>query len=222
MEALLFDFDGVIIDSVPVRTRGFRQIFEGYPAEAVEALIAYHRINGGISRFVKIRYFFETLLRTPITEAKVQEFAGRYSQIMRSELADFSVIIPETLEFIRRIHGRVRLHIASGSEEQELRWLCETLGIAAFFDSIHGSPTPKTTLVADLMAARGYRREAVCLIGDSINDYEAAEASGIGFFGYNNPELRGTGAGYIEGFAGLDLSDLSGGRYSLQSAKGDA
>ena len=38
------------------------------------------------------------------------------------------------------------------------------------------------------------------LIGDSINDYEAAKVNGISFFGYNNKMLIQKGA-YIEKFS---------------------
>ena len=59
---ILFDFDGVILDSMPIREYGFRKIFENYDVALVEKLLVYHNQNGGLSRYVKIRYFFEKLL----------------------------------------------------------------------------------------------------------------------------------------------------------------
>jgi phosphoglycolate phosphatase-like HAD superfamily hydrolase len=38
------------------------------------------------------------------------------------------------------------------------------------------------------------------LIGDSINDYEAAEESNIDFYGYNNEELKEVSKKYINNF----------------------
>jgi beta-phosphoglucomutase-like phosphatase (HAD superfamily) len=61
---VIWDFDGVIIDSMPIRGQGFEEIFKDFAAVHVEELMRYHRANGGLSRFVKIRYFFEVILDT--------------------------------------------------------------------------------------------------------------------------------------------------------------
>ena len=54
---VLFDFDGVIIDSMPIKTEGFRKVFEGFEPAAVEKLLDYHNLNGGLSLYVKIFEF---------------------------------------------------------------------------------------------------------------------------------------------------------------------
>ncbi len=56
---ILWDFDGVILDSMPIREYGFRKIFENYDISLVDKLINYHKRNGGLSRYVKIKYFYE-------------------------------------------------------------------------------------------------------------------------------------------------------------------
>ena len=71
MEAIFFDFDGVILDSMPIRDLGFREIFRMYDDQVVEQLISYHKVNGGLSRFHKIKYFFNELLNTSISEEKI-------------------------------------------------------------------------------------------------------------------------------------------------------
>jgi len=157
-------------------------------------------------------------LHQEISDAEVDVFARRYSEIMKAHLTDPGVIIEESLAFIRRMRGKQPMHVVSGSEEQELRYLCEQLGLDAYFDSVHGSPTPKNELVAALMRRHGYRSDAVCLIGDSVNDYDAAAASHIRFYGYNNPKLRHLGDGYIESFADFDLNGAAAGRYSTQNS----
>ena len=66
------------------------------------------------------------------------------------------------------------------------------------FISIHGSPTPKIQLVKTLIEEHGYDKKNTCLIGDSINDFEAAKANNISFYGYNNEDLNETGIQYID------------------------
>jgi beta-phosphoglucomutase-like phosphatase (HAD superfamily) len=52
MKTFLWDFDGVILDSMRVRYFGFREIFKDFTKEQVYKHIEYHRTNGGLSRYV--------------------------------------------------------------------------------------------------------------------------------------------------------------------------
>src|SRR5690606_22889470 len=42
--AVIFDFDGVILESVKVKTDAFKELFSDYP-EHLEAIVAYHENN---------------------------------------------------------------------------------------------------------------------------------------------------------------------------------
>ena len=92
-----------------------------------------------------------------------------------------------------------KMHIVSGSDQEELRFLCQKLGVYDFFITINGSPTPKKELVKNIMRNYGYESRLMALIGDSINDYEAARVNEIDFFGYSNPLLKKFD-NYIESF----------------------
>jgi len=196
-EVIFWDFDGVILNSMPIRDKGFLHIFKEYPAEKVAQLLDFHHQNGGLSRYVKIRYFYEKILQEPISEEKVMELAQEFSHIMRQELANTELLIEDSLNFIKKYHSEKKFHIVSGSDEKELQFLCKELGIADYFVSIHGSPTPKKELVSRLIQAHKYSVENCVLIGDSINDYEAAVQNGINFWGYHNEKLRNLGL-YID------------------------
>lgn len=189
-KTILWDFDGVILDSMSIRDWGFRQIFKHYANEYVSKLIDYHRINGGLSRYVKIRYFYEVLLGKSIIEDKVLQYAESFSVLMKQELTKPENLITDAVIFIKENFKNFNFHIVSGSDENELRFLCKELGIANYFISIHGSPTPKTKLVKKLLKQHNYDSGSTCLIGDSINDYEAAIANNISFYGYNNEKLN--------------------------------
>lgn len=176
-----------------VRDWGFEEIFKDFDRNLVDLLLAYHRRNGGLSRYVKIRYFFEELLGQTITEEEVMEYAEKFSALMKQELTNPKNLIQDAVEFIKNNHENYNFHIVSGSDQTELRFLNKELGIDSYFISIHGSPTPKKQLVANLIDKHQYGLENTCLIGDSINDYEAARHNGITFYAYNNLELQSYG-----------------------------
>jgi len=206
IKTVLWDFDGVILDSMRVRDYGFRTIFQEFPKETVESFIRYHRYHGGLSRFHKIRYFFEEMLHQPIDEKKILLYADRFSNIMKEQLIDPAYLIGQSVAYIKKYYDLYRFHIVSGSEEKELNYLCRHLGIAHYFQTIQGSPTPKIELVRNLILSYGYDPDETILIGDSINDHDAARRNGIRFYGFNNDTLKSDADYYIEDFKDLYLS----------------
>jgi HAD superfamily hydrolase (TIGR01549 family) len=197
---ILFDFDGVILDSMPIRESGFRKIFEKFSSELVDKLIKYHEINGGLSRFVKIKYFFEELLKKEITNEEIYDFANKFSEIMRNELPKKKYLIQDTVHFIENNYKKFNMHIVSGSEEKELNYLCEKLNMKKYFKSIKGSPTPKAELVYNLLKKNKYSFNETILIGDSINDYAAAKSNNLRFYGFNNKKLKNKSYKYVVNF----------------------
>ncbi len=200
---ILFDFDGVILDSMTIRSYGFRKIFEKFDDELIEKLLRYHNNNGGLSRYIKIKYFYNKLLGKEILEKDIQNYANNFSEIMKKELTNKDYLIADTLEFIKDGFKEYNLHIVSGSDGEELRFLCKELGVSNYFKSIHGSPTHKNELVESVLFDNDYVEKETILIGDSVNDYEAAEANNIDFYGFNNPSLTGLSKQYLEDYKEL-------------------
>lgn len=189
-KVIFWDFDGVILDSMLVRDKGFREVLKGYPLDEVDKLMEFHNLNGGLSRYVKLRYFFEKIRNENITETEVKQWANSFSLIMKKSLVDKSLLIEDSVTFIKENYTKYQMHIVSGSDGIELRYLCEKLGLSNYFISIHGSPTPKIKLVSELLNFYHYKKNNVILIGDSINDHEAAHLNEISFYGFNNDMLK--------------------------------
>ena len=200
---ILWDFDGVLMDSMPVREHGFKQVLSHYAEEEVAALVKYHRINGGLSRYIKFRYFFETIRKESISEEQVQFLAKRFSEIMLELLTKPDLLIQDSWDFIRRNYEHVDMHIVSGSDGEELNTICKTLNLSSYFKTIVGSPATKKSLVKEILTRNLYER--VVLIGDSVNDMEAAKSNGIDFLAFNNPSLKKYSVPYIESFNGFEI-----------------
>ena len=201
---IFWDFDGVIIDSMPIREFGFRRIFKDFNKEKVELLIDFHIENGGLSRFFKIRYFFTEILNQKITEKDVLIYANRFSNFMRVELTQKDLLIKNSLDYI--IANRFKnFHIVSGSEEKELKFLCEELEISSYFISIHGSPKRKEKIVEEIIEQNKYNVDQTILIGDSVNDFNAAKENKIKFYGFNNLNLEEVSDTYIYDFNNLKI-----------------
>ena len=54
-----------------------------------------------------------------------------------------------------------------------------------------------------------YNEGEICLIGDAVNDYNAASINKVLFYGYNNDELKKIKeALYIKSFYNLNIDEL--------------
>ena len=197
---IFWDFDGVLMDSMPVRNKGFELVLKEFPKEQVAQLMEFHSKNGGLSRYVKFRYFFENIRNETVTNQEIDIWASKFSEIMKSELVNPRLLILDSINFVKKSYKKFEMHIVSGSDQEELRYLCASMGISQYFKSIHGSPTPKIELVHNLLTENNYDAQETVLIGDSGNDYDAALNNNIDFFAYNNPGLKELKVNYIESF----------------------
>jgi phosphoglycolate phosphatase-like HAD superfamily hydrolase len=198
-KVIFWDFDGVIMDSNVVRDLGFEKVLAHFPKDSVSELMNFHHENGGLSRYVKFRYFYEVILKQEVADEQIKELANSFSIIMKSLLVNQNLLIQDSLNFIKLNCKKYEMHIVSGSDQNELRYLCSELQLSQFFKSIHGSPIAKNILVKSVLEKNNYLLNECVLIGDSKNDYEAAVMNGIDFKGYNNRLLSKYG-NYIENF----------------------
>ncbi|MCF8428421.1 MAG: HAD family hydrolase [Bacteroidia bacterium] len=189
MPTIFWDFDGVLLNSNAIRDKGFEMVLSEFPKEQVEELLVYHRANGGLSRYVKFRYFFENIRQEQLSDEDLQKWAKAFSEIMLANLCDPKLMIEPTCNFVLS-KPPYAMHIVSGSDQTELRILCKELGLNQSFVSIHGSPKPKKEWVKELLLEYNYNPQECILIGDSINDWEAAHSNGISFMAYNNPKIE--------------------------------
>ena len=59
---LVFDCDGVVLDSNKVKTEAFYQATLPYGKSAAQAMVDYHVANGGVSRYKKFTYFLQQIV----------------------------------------------------------------------------------------------------------------------------------------------------------------
>ena len=73
LKGIIFDFDGVIAESVQVKTDAFVELYKQYGSNILEKVIKHHEGNGGMSRFEKIKFYHESFLNKTITDGKISE-----------------------------------------------------------------------------------------------------------------------------------------------------
>ncbi|SFU64042.1 Phosphoglycolate phosphatase, HAD superfamily [Nitrosomonas eutropha] len=186
-QAIIFDFDGVIVESGDIKAQAFAELYRHHGETIAQAAVDYHRTNGGMSRYLKFHYFQQNLLNNPpLTKEEEQELDQRFSKlVMNAVIACQPVAGAEVL--LHRMVEQIPLFVASGTPENELRTIVERRSLSRYFTGVHGSPRFKEALVADILSAHPLDPERVLMVGDALVDYESAHQNGVAFLGRVRP-----------------------------------
>ena len=179
IKAIIFDLDGVIIESAETKTEGFRMLFADYP-DALPEIIAYHQRNSGLSRYDKLRYSYEKILGQELPAQKEAELGKRYSQIVLEKVLN-APYTRGALEFLRQSKDHYQLFIASGTPQGELQNIVDHRRLSHFFREVHGSPEQKDEIIASILSRYSFRRKEAVFVGDAESDRISAEKAGISF-----------------------------------------
>lgn len=175
---LVFDCDGVVLNSNQVKTQAFYQATLPYGEEAAQRLVDFHVNNGGISRYKKFALFLDEMTGGrdgPTLEQLLDSYAERVRDgLMACEVAP-------GLDALRKATPNTRWLIVSGGDQDELRDIFSVRGIDTYFDAgIFGSPDTKDEILARELDTGTITTPALFL-GDSTYDYEAATRAGVDF-----------------------------------------
>lgn len=176
---LVFDCDGVILDSNRIKTQAFFQAARLFGDKAASALVEYHKENGGVSRYKKFEYFLSQIVGVPINKPDLDLLLDSYAGELRKGL--LSCQVSPALYALREATKQSRWLIVSGGDQCELRELMGERGLAPLFDGgIFGSPDDKHCILAREISNSNIGLPALFL-GDSRYDYESATQSGCDF-----------------------------------------
>lgn len=176
---LVFDCDGVILDSNRVKTEAFRRAALPWGEDAAEALVRHHVAHGGVSRYAKFRHFLDAIAPRDREGPDYDALLAAYAEAVRDGL--LSCRIAEGLGALRAATPGARWMVVSGGDQGELRDVFARRGLAALFDGgIFGSPDPKDAICAREIAAGALEAPALFL-GDSALDLATARAFGMAF-----------------------------------------
>lgn len=182
IRAIVFDFDGVIVESEDIKTSAFRQLFFDFGEDVAQKIVDYHLANLGISRYTKFRYGIESVLGRKLTPEYERELGERFSLLVE----DAVVTCPwvnGAKEFILAYYEKIPLYIASGTPDAELKRIISRREITHCFRSICGTPRNKTQILSDIVEDGAWNPAEILMVGDAMADYEGASNVGLPFIG---------------------------------------
>ncbi len=185
-KAIVFDCDGVVLNSNVVKTEAYFRTAKNLGATdaQAQALVDYHVELGGISRYHKFDYYLKNILKQPVTDSAIQALLDEFAREL--EVGLMQCDLAKGLFALREALPNSRWSILSGGDQNELHELFAKRKIAHMFDAgIFGSPDDKDTVLAR-EKANGNLLLPALFIGDSKYDYEAANRAGLDFVFLSN------------------------------------
>jgi HAD superfamily hydrolase (TIGR01509 family) len=178
VKGLLFDHDGVLIDSEASQIRAWKEFFRAY-GKTFDDRKLHLMTRGRTARDIITHVFTgETTARI---RALADERESLHFSILRQELRPVSGIAHFLMQVKRR---GFKLAVGTAARSQKLHYALETLGLDGFFDAFVtaedygiGKPEPEVFLLA---AKRlGIPPEECMVFEDSFNGVEAARRAGM-------------------------------------------
>ena len=181
-DAFFFDFDGVIADSLHVKTRAFEKLFEQHGPEIQAMVRDYHLQNGGMPRRDKFHYFYNRIFNRTPQEEEMERLCERFSAYVVDDVVA-SPEIPGASQFVEKWHQRVPCFVVSATPDEEIRNIVTQRGLAAYFREVLGSGLSKSENLRYLLETYRFQSQRCIFFGDAESDFRAAKECQVPFFG---------------------------------------
>ena len=199
--AVVFDFDGTLVDSNEIKWRAFDTVFAGFPDRLPE-ISAYCRAHNHTPRDVKFRHVYETMLGVPYTPDVARRIENRFEAETTSAIIA-APEIPGASACLAALAAQLRLGLLSSTPDAILRQIVRARGWEDRFAWVQGAPVNKREWLDALSRRVGAAPRSIVFCGDTPEDHEAAAAAGCSFVGVRNRALADAAAYWIEDFTCL-------------------
>lgn len=211
LQAVVFDMDGVIIDSHPAHYAAWKEFLCTLDRKVSDNDLSY--ILDGRNRSDILRFFLGDL-----SEREVKEYGKRKDEFFQRAANDVQ-LIPGVIEFLEHLKERgIAIAIATSAGEIRTHSTMNRMGLSQYFsvtvtanDVTLGKPDPA---VYSLACARlNIETNSALAFDDAASGIQAARAAGMKCIGVKNDnskaDLKAAGADWvIQNFLNLTLNDL--------------
>ena len=212
LKGIVFDLDGVIVDSHPVHKQAWREFLASVGKTVSEEDLAFI-LEGRTRREILIHFLGR------LTDSEIQHYGNKKDEFFRQASADLKPV-SGSVDFIRSVKGAaLSLAVATSASRRRAKWTLEQLELAALFgvvvsgdDVVLGKPNPAIYEIA----AQRLSLPPNCLLAveDSVSGVRSAVSAGlrcIAIADQNEGELMEAGADkVVPTLTNLSIQNVTG------------
>ncbi len=180
LKAIIFDFDGVISESVGVKADGFAAIYEPFGKEVIRKVLDHHYLNGGISRFDKLRFYHKNFLGIELNGLELEKLAEKFSNFVVKKIIN-AQYVNGAIDFFENNYKKYKLFISTGTPQDEIEIIIKEKEIDHYFIEVHGSPRSKIDHINSILINNDLSKHQTIFVGDAKQDCKAAKTAGLKF-----------------------------------------
>jgi beta-phosphoglucomutase len=202
LKAILLDFDGVIADTDNHHIAAWQRTL---------SIMGWQVADEAAARSAEIddrQFLAELFAQRGIVSSKIEEWVKKKQVLTVQLLRDSPRLYPGVVELIRKLEGRAKLAVVSGTWRENIQVVLEASGLSGAFDLLIGKddvasskPAPEPYQLA-LKRLRLSPKSCVA-IEDSPSGLAAARAAGIRVLAVGHRRSYGDWVGdaaYVSGF----------------------
>ena len=176
---IFWDFDGVIKDSIDVKTEAFAEMFVQFGSTVTNRVRQHHESHGGVPRFEKIPLYmgWAGINATP---QSVREYCEKFSKVVVKAVID-SPWVPGIIDYLQDHAGEQYFVLVTATPQIEIEDILSALNISQYFREVHGAPVEKSRVIEEVLLRRKCSSSDALAIGDSVTDLRAAQANSVPF-----------------------------------------
>ncbi|HHT9105568.1 MAG TPA: HAD family hydrolase [Candidatus Wujingus californicus] len=188
INTIFFDFDGVIVESVDIKTKAFVRLFERESEDVVKKVVEYHLNNTGVSRYEKFKYIYKEILNHALCDAELQMLCDKFASLVLDAVV-LAPYVKGAKEFLENFVSKYRFFVVTATPQEEIEEIIRRRAINHFFKAVYGTPTKKSDAVREIMDRWSIKPDNALYIGDAMSDYIAARDNSVCFIArINNNE----------------------------------
>ena len=199
---LFWDFDGVIKESIEVKSRAFFRLFEPFGLSLAKKVREHHELNGGMSRFEKFPIYLKWA-GMEVNQSIVNDYCDRFSRQVVQDVIDSPWVAGVEHYLHDNLYKQIFI-LVSATPQEELELILCALNLAECFERIYGAPMAKRDAINATVSDRQIDPGHCLMIGDAKADLDAATANEVPFL----LRRHSSNANVFQAYTGPSIEDF--------------